>query len=109
MSQPSISVLKISGELEIGRREEIREALRLTGAEKALLVDFSEVTYADSTALSELVRLHRDAQTRKIPLAVLIGTPQFARLLQYAGLGQAFAIFEGRGAALAFLGERTSP
>jgi anti-sigma B factor antagonist len=103
---PSISVLKIAGELEIGRRSEIRQALQLTGTERAVLVDFSEVTYADSTALSELVRLHREAEAHNIRLAILIGAPQFARLLQYAGLGQLFALFEERGSALAFLGEQ---
>jgi len=106
VNRQSISVLKVSGELEIGRRSEIRDALRLTGAEYAVLIDFSEVTYADSTALSELVRLHREAEAQNTRVAVLVGHPQFGRLLQYAGLAQAFAVFEERGAALAFLAEQ---
>jgi anti-sigma B factor antagonist len=109
VSQPSVAVLKVSGELEIGRRWEIREALRLTGTERAVLVDFSDVTYADSTALSELVRLHREAEAQHTRMAVLIGNAQFGRLIQYAGLSQVFAVFDERGRALAFLEEQDRP
>jgi anti-anti-sigma regulatory factor len=78
-------VIKLSGELEIGRRAEIRAALHVGGGEKAFLIDFSEVTYADSTAVAELVRFHAEAAAAGVPVAVVIGNRQFARLLQYAG------------------------
>ncbi len=108
MSAQSISVIKLSGELEIGRRAEIRAALHVGGGEKAFLIDFSEVTYADSTAVAELVRFHAEAAAAGVPVAVVIGNRQFARLLQYAGLGDAFAIFDSRAAALTFLSGKTA-
>jgi anti-anti-sigma regulatory factor len=67
------------------------------------------VTYADSTALSELVRLHREAVAQNIRMVVLIGNAQFARLIQYAGLSQLFAVFEERAAAMTFLEEHDQP
>jgi anti-anti-sigma factor len=101
---PSITVIHLTGELELSRRAEIRDALRLSGVESAVLVDFSEVTYADSTALSELLRFYSDSQKSKIPVAVLIKSKQFARVIEYAGLAEAFRIFEDRSEALVYLG-----
>jgi anti-anti-sigma factor len=98
-----MSVIALDGELEIGRKAEIRQALRLGGDERSLLIDFSAVTYADSTALAELIRFHREAEAAGIPVAILLGNPQFSRLLQYSGLSNAFAVFDDRAAALASL------
>jgi anti-anti-sigma factor len=100
----ALAVIKLDGELEIGRKAEIRDALRVADGATGILVDFSGVTYADSTTLAELLRFRSDAARRGIPVAVVIGSRQFARLIQYAGLGEAFAIFDNRGAALTYLG-----
>ena len=67
-------------------------------------MDFSEVTYADSTILAELLRFRSEAVAKDVPLAVVIASRQFARLVQYAGLGEAFQIFDSRAAALTYLG-----
>ena len=96
----SIAVVRLTGELEIGRRGEIASALVVTGNEAGVLLDFSEVSYADSTSLAELLRFRDDADKLKVPVAIVIGSKQFARLIQYAGLGQAFRIFDSRAEAL---------
>lgn len=105
MSPSSIDVIKLSGELEIARRAEIRAALKVEGGEKPVLIDFSDVTYADSTAVAELLRFHTEAAAARIPVAIVYGSPRFARLLQYAGLSDAFAVFDDRAAALTHLAE----
>ncbi len=104
MNIGSIEVIALAGELEIGRKSEIRSSLQLSASAKAVLVDCSGVSYADSTALAELMRFHGEADTRGVSVAILIGNKQFARLLQYAGLTDAFAVFESRAAALSYLG-----
>jgi anti-anti-sigma factor len=103
VSGTSIAVIALAGELEIGRREELREALHLAGTEPGILLECSEVTYADSTALAELLRFRNEADALGIPLAIVIASRQFARLIQYAGLADAFAIFDTRGPALTYL------
>jgi anti-anti-sigma factor len=103
VSGSSIGVIKLTGELDIGRRDEIRAALHLAGDEAGMLIDFSEVTYADSTMLAQLLRLRTEATEQCIPLAIVIGSRQFARLIEYAGLSEAFAIFDTRAAALSHL------
>ncbi len=100
----AISVIRLTGELEISRKDEISRALHLVGSEGGVLVDFFDVTYADSTTLAELLRFRREADGQGIPVAIVIGSRQFARLIQYAGLGDAFPVFDNRGAALTYLG-----
>jgi anti-anti-sigma factor len=96
----SIAVIRLTGELEIGRRDEIAAALVVSGAESGILLDFSDVNYADSTSLAELLRFRDDAAQRSVPVAIVIGSKQFARLIQYAGLAHAFHIFDNRAEAL---------
>lgn len=96
----SITVIRLSGELEIGRKDEIAATLAVHGHEVGILLDFEGVSYADSTSLAELLRLRDDAAKHAIPVAIVIGSKQFARLIQYAGLSHAFHIFENRAEAL---------
>jgi anti-anti-sigma factor len=104
----SISVIRLTGELEIGRKDEITNALTLSGSESGILLDFSDVTYADSTSLAELLRFRDESSQANIPVAIVIGSRQFARLIQYAGLGHAFRIFDNRAAALSDLSQATA-
>ncbi len=99
----AISVIRLTGELEIGRKDEIARALHIAGPEVGILVDFFDVTYADSTALAELLRFRREADGHNVPVAIVIGSRQFARLIQYAGLADAFPVFDNRAAALTYL------
>lgn len=99
----SIAVIRLTGELDIGRRDEIAAALSLTGNEAGVLLDFSEVSYADSTTLAELLRFRDEAAAKNTPVAIVIGSKQFSRLIQYAGLAHAFRIFDNRAAALSDL------
>ncbi len=104
-SADSIKTIRLSGELEISRKQEIRDALRRSSEDRAILVDLSEVTYADSIALTELLRFCLNAQREAIPVALVIQTPQFARVVQYAGLVGAFKTFNDRDAAFTYLTE----
>ena len=101
-----IHTIRLTGELEIGRKNEIRDALRLSEDVGAVLLDLGEVTYADSIALTELLRFCVNAQRDDLPVALVIRTPQFARLVQYAGLAGAFKIFGEHGEAVEYLMER---
>lgn len=101
----SVKVIRLSGELEIGRKQEIREALSVGSDATPVLLDLSEVTYADSIALTELLRFCAQAEHESRPVALVIQTPQFARLIQYAGLATAFKVFGNAAEGLAYLTE----
>ena len=98
-----ISVIKLGGELDVGRRDEIEAALRLPPGARSVLLDFGGVTYADSSTLGVLVRLRNEAQAQRVKLAIVTGSRQFARLVEYAGLAELLAIFDDRAAALSYL------
>ena len=100
----SITVISLGGELELSRKNEIQHALRLNGRETAVLIDFSDVTYADSTTLAELLRFYSQALQSHVTVALLIKSQQFARVIEYAGLQEAFQVFHDRSAALSYLG-----
>jgi len=102
-SQSSLDVIRLTGELDIGRRDEIKRALEPKRSTGPILVDLSEVTYADSTVIAGLVRLRNDAEEQGRRLALLIGDARLARLLQYAGLAGAFAVYDDRATALTYL------
>ncbi len=102
-AQSSFQVIRLSGELDIGRRAEIAQALAMGAGRSGILLDFGDVSYADSTVIAELLRFRAAAQRAGRRIALLIGSRQLGRLLQYAGLTEAFAVFEDRGAALTYL------
>ncbi len=101
-----IKTICFSGELDIARKQEIRNALAASDDAPDVLLDLGEVTYADSIALTELLRFCVNAERDGRPVALVIRTPQFARLIQYAGLASAFKIFDDNAAALEYLSER---
>ena len=101
----SVKVIRFGGELEISRKNEIRTGLDSSADARAVLLDLSDVTYADSIALTELLRFCADAQRESRPVALVIQTPQFTRLVQYAGLASAFKIFHDCDEATAYLTE----
>ena len=104
----SVRVVRFAGELEIGRKSEIRNGLAASSDARAVLLDLSEVSYADSVALTELLRFCADAQRDCRPVALVVQTPQFTRLVQYAGLANAFRIFQNVTEAAAYLAESTA-
>jgi len=103
LTQSSINIIKVAGELDIARREEVRLALQVDGPGQGILVDFVEVTYTDSTIIAEVLRFYKDAHAAGRRIAILIESPRFERILQYAGLSGVFPIFKDRAQALSYL------
>ncbi len=101
--QSSYDVVTLAGELDVSRRPEVVAALGQASGGRGVLLDLSDVTYADSTVIAELLRFRNEANVRGRRVALLSGSPQLARLLEYAGLSKAFALFDDRGTALTYL------
>jgi stage II sporulation protein AA (anti-sigma F factor antagonist) len=101
----SIAVIRFSGELDIARKEELRDALVLDASGRGVLIDLGGVTYADSTALAEILRFAVDVERAGKRLAVFVDRAQLQRLIRYAGCEEAFPLFDDRAAALTYLGE----
>ncbi len=104
----SLDVVQFSGELDIDRREAVAAALSAAMPPRPALIDLSDVTYADSTIISELLRFRSRAERGGQRIAILVGASRVARVLEYAGLKDAFAIFEDRGEAVTYLHDTTA-
>ncbi|MBV8338354.1 MAG: STAS domain-containing protein [Candidatus Eremiobacteraeota bacterium] len=98
-----LEIVALEGELDVARKQEIRDALQLRPGARAVLVDLTGVSYADSTALSELLRFCLEARRDAVAAAVLVTAPQLVRLIDLAGLTAAFNVFNDRNKALSYL------
>jgi anti-anti-sigma factor len=56
---PKAAVAVFSGEIDIASKEELRRQLDALAGVRRLCLDLSEVQYIDSTAIGELIRLHK--------------------------------------------------
>jgi anti-sigma B factor antagonist len=81
------TVVRVSGELDLHTAGQLEEAIS-TADGLPLVVDLSEVTFLDSTALGVLIRTSRRAPDRPVPL-VLDGL-ELRRIFEITGLERHF-------------------
>ena len=98
-----IEVVTFSGELDIAGKEQLRGRLSSARSITGILLDLARVSYADSTALTELLRFQIQCRERSIPVAMHVATAQLERIIRYAGLYETFSIFGDREDALRYL------
>jgi anti-anti-sigma factor len=88
-------VAHLSGEIDVANAAELFSTVR-AGGDGGVVVDLSDVSFVDSSALNQLVLLHNDIELRIVAPA---GTPP-SRLLELTGLVQVFQIYGELDAAL---------
>ena len=91
-----MAVLKLTGEIDLQESPGLRAILREKSTARcpALLVDFSAVTYIDSSGLATLIEYRRDLQAFAGQMA-LFGMDQRVRtIFDLVRLGDIFPIFE---------------
>ncbi|GAC1390396.1 MAG: anti-sigma factor antagonist RsbV [Vulcanimicrobiaceae bacterium] len=86
-------VVKLRGDYDLSRREELREALYAHKDEDAIAIDLSEVRYMDSTGLGVLINLNkRFVLQGGPPLKLMNLQPRLQRLISITGLEKVFDI-----------------
>jgi anti-anti-sigma factor len=104
---PKAALVVFSGEFDIASKEELRRQLdALTGVQR-LCFDLSNVRYIDSTAIGELIRLHKLRVERGYDTeALVIGQNQpIRRLLNILHMESLFPIAEDVPAAFRSIGD----
>lgn len=87
--------VELSGEVDIGDKEELRERLDAAARESdSVDIDLSKLEYADSTALGLFVGLRNRLRERGGRLRLVAPSPRMRKLLNYSGLDQAFEIVD---------------
>ena len=89
-------VVAFSGEFDIASKEALRRQLDALAGVKRLCLDLSEVQYIDSTAIGELIRLHKVRLERGFESeVVVVGQNQpIHRLLNILHMDSLFSIAE---------------
>ncbi len=96
------TVVAVEGDLDLSTAPRLKWMLvdALEQGHRRLVVDLSETTFMDSTALGVLVAVWRRLQSGE-RLAVVCIKPDVLKIFEYAGMDGAFAIFSTLDEALA--------
>ena len=87
---PELALVSVSGELDLHTSECLEARIEEAGAvgTGAVVVDLSETSFIDSTALSVLVRETKRLEGRGQVLAVVTNDPRTRRVVEVTGLGR---------------------
>lgn len=87
--------VELSGDIDLAAKEDLRVRLDAAAAQSERVdVDLSKVEYADSTALGLLIGLRNRLRERGGDVRLVAPSERMRKLLNYAGLDQAFNIVE---------------
>jgi anti-anti-sigma factor len=92
------SEIVLEGELDLATRPTLDEALETAmwpGPVATLLVDLTEVTFADSTTLAWLLAAHDRAQSAATRFLAVVGPGPVRTLLELTGLYGRFKVVPG--------------
>jgi anti-anti-sigma factor len=96
----AVHVVRVSGEFDISACGRFRDASEHPEAE-LLVVDLRETTFLDSSALSELIRLHRRTDGWGSRLAILRPRGQADRIFKLTGIDGHLPLYDERVPVLA--------
>jgi len=91
MASAGTIVMVFNGEYDLTSKHQLREAFTfMADAERAVL-DFNDVTYLDSTALSELTLLHKSRSAAGLePATIVTSNGNILRLFEIVDMRQFF-------------------
>jgi anti-anti-sigma factor len=94
LSQPSFTIARLQGELDIATVPPLRERLLgvFSSGMRLLIIDLSGVSFCDVTALAALISTQHRARERGITFRLAAPRPQMAKLLRITGLDESFTV-----------------
>ncbi len=97
------AVVTAVGEIDAATADQLATAVSdaLATPPPQVLLDFSGVTFIDSTGLGVLVKSHRAAEQAGARFAVVHPTPQTRKLIRVLGLDQLLRVYDSQADALA--------
>jgi anti-anti-sigma factor len=93
LEEASVVTVGLSGEFDIGRTAELRDAI-LTGEGDVdhVIVDLTEVTFMDSSALRALLEVRGTVAERGTILTLVNPRPALATLFDVTGMTEMFGM-----------------
>jgi anti-anti-sigma factor len=81
-------------EWDLSNREELRRLLEPALTHPTVILDLSEVTFADSTVLQALANLRQDRANRQYaPVSIVAPHPQIRRLFKVVGFDSVWPLY----------------
>ena len=96
------ALVTATGEIDAATADSVADAVSaaLATGHKQVLLDFTDVTFIDSTGLGVLVKSHRAAEATGATFAVVHPTPQTRKLIRVLGLDQLLHVYDSHEEAL---------
>jgi anti-sigma B factor antagonist len=100
---PGVAVIALSGELDLYTCPEFKAELLqvIEDGAKLIVVDLTETTFIDSTALGVLIRGVERLKTQDGRLVVACSDPNIVKIFEVTGLDHIFSVHRSRDEALA--------
>jgi len=104
-SQAGHHVIAVRGEIDLFTAPELKQALTdaIEGGQHRVVIDLTEVSFLDSTALGVLIGAVKRLRSRGGALAIVNTDTSIAKTFEITGLDQIFTIVPSREEALAAL------
>ena len=93
MGNADPTVMTLAGEWDIYRRNELRQVFAALYDAFHVVLDFTAVTYADSTVLSELVQMRKYRIEKELPMFAVVHSKTLERVLSITHLNQFWPCF----------------
>lgn len=95
LDEDGIHILQVEGEIDLETSPDLREllAVQIEARRPRLLIDFSEVTYIDSSGLATLVEYVQKAMKFDGHFAIAGISERLRTVFDLARLGEIFAIY----------------
>ena len=90
-----VHVVRVSGEFDVAGCDRFRDASQRPDAE-LVVVDLRNATFLDSSALSELIRLHRRSEQHGSRLAILRPSGKADRIFKLTGIDSHLPLYDER-------------
>ena len=87
-------VIALSGDWDIYRRDELEAVLRPARECAEVVLDFSAVTYADSTVLSALAGMRKERVARGYPPSRVVPSASVSRLFEITQMSRLWPCFQ---------------
>lgn len=94
------AVLQVEGDLDMATAPTLEDALADSGFAKRLVVDLSQCTFVDSSAVRVLVSSVRDSEAAGGSLALVVTDPGILRVLEISGVDTMIPVHDNLDAAL---------
>ena len=94
------AVLRVEGDLDMATAPTLEDELADAGFAKRLVLDLSQCTFLDSSAVRVLVSSVRDSEAASGSLALVVTDPGILRVLEISGIDTMIPVHDNLDAAL---------